>query len=270
MGEIFRNNNQQYSFMCFHCGSIFEDFNKIIDHCEDHYHQEEKYDPIGQLSDFVCAESETVFNSNLSAPLDVAQPEPIVMKIESQIPNGIGAVQKQKQKRKRQPRQPEVKPIEPNTSQDCAICEVWCDDYRSHLKNVHNFGYTVYQCYMCKKFFKSAKRLISHMSAWNHITNHCYQCEMEPPIKHSSEPRRHKCQFCKEWFPNHVEFKVHFRDAHNEDADYFFHKRKNCNCFTCYICEREFPLRFYLASHMRIHSDKYLCHTCPTCGRRLR
>ncbi|XP_037032704.1 zinc finger protein 43-like [Bradysia coprophila] len=267
MGEIFRNNKEQYSFMCYSCGLVFEDFGEIINHCEGHY-PDEKYDVTVRPSEFVCAEIESeiaVFNSNASLP-DLTLTEPT--ESAGLIEHSSDALQPQKRKRKR--KQTDVKYLKPDIPQNCPICEEWCDDYRNHIRNVHNFNYTVFQCYMCKKFFKSSTRLSSHMSAWNHTTNHCYHCEMEPPIKHPSEPRRHKCQFCKEWFLNHVEFKAHFKDAHNEDADFFFHKRKNCNCFTCYICEREFPLRYYLVAHMRTHYDKFLRHQCPTCGRRLR
>lgn len=254
MGEIIRN-NKQYSFLCFNCGLIFDDFGEIVNHCEGHY-EDEKYDAITQLTEFVCAdtaesdESKTVLNSSACLP-DATLTNPIVMPDDSasliQNSNGaVGEVQLQKRKRKRNSKEekkfkPSLQPqLKPNMPQECPICEEWCDDYRHHLRNVHNFNATVFQCYMCRKFFVSSKRLLSHMNSWNHITNHCYHCEMEPSIKHPSDPRRHNCQFCKKWFPNHVEFKIHFKDAHNEDADFFFHRRKNCNSFTCYICEREF------------------------------
>lgn len=98
----------------------------------------------------------------------------------------------------------------------------------------------------------------------------CYQCEMEPPVANKSDPRRHKCLLCQEWFSNHIEFNAHFKDVHNKDTDEFFSVLTNCYEFTCYVCEKNFQLRDYLSNHMKIHHDKFLEHQCPDCGKRQR
>lgn len=290
--------------MCFGCGLIFEDFGEIINHCESHY-RDEKYNVSVEPPEFVlCAGtgSELIQGLNSFLPETISI-EPTTARNESS--NLIANSQETNRQRKRNPiPNPNPNPINsssetnsieprtvrsessvnpqrevrrrhrakkmPNIPQNCPVCDVWCDDFRAHTRDVHNLPSRIMQCYKCKKFFKSIASLKRHISAWNHISNHCYHCEMEPPIKHPSEPRRHKCLFCKEWFPNHVEFKVHFKEAHDKDADFFFHKRANCNIFTCYICERDHPMRYYLVAHMKTHHDKFLRHTCPTCGKRRR
>lgn len=259
-GEIFRSNEGQYTFMCFHCGLVFENLNDIINHCENHY-QDEKYDVDTVPSESPLTAEPDPEPSNLSSTL----PETILI----DSPTTPKTTQSRKSRKNVQRRKKKKNLPYSNFPQNCPMCNVWCDNFQDHMKNVHGFS-RVLQCFICKKFFKSFVPLKSHLSSGNHTTNKCYHCAMEPPIKDPSEPRRHKCLFCKEWFPNHIEFKIHFKDAHDKDADYFFHKRSNCNIFTCYICEQEFPLRYYLAAHMKIHHDKFLRHQCPTCGRRLR
>lgn len=264
-GEIFRNATGRYSFMCFNCGIIFEDFAEIINHCESHF-KEEKYDisvhPLEFVLGGVSDETESIQNANSFPDESIkVDKKKSSLNVNTKIRTKLGRTRKKRVN---------VMKRLPNIPQNCPLCELWCDDFGMHMKNVHNLPNRIIQCYKCKRFFMNFTSVKNHLNRWNHITNHCYHCEMEPAVKHASEPRRHKCQFCKEWFSNHVEFKSHFKDAHNKDADYFFHKRANCNIFTCYVCEREFPLRYYLVAHMRKHYDKFLCHTCPTCGKRCR
>lgn len=98
----------------------------------------------------------------------------------------------------------------------------------------------------------------------------CYQCDMEPAITNESDPRRHKCVFCKEWFPNHTEFNIHFKDAHNENVETFFRWPSACREYTCYICEKNVKHRDYLVSHVKSHFDKFLEYQCHICGLRVR
>lgn len=263
-GEIFRNHNGQYAFMCFHCYLTLEDFGEIIGHCESHFDHNEKFDidlqPLEfqknemcdidhidiQPPDFVkCAEVEPESASKVISPMcKTTSKKSSTMTNESTHSNMIADVPVRKRRKKA--------PVE------------------EHIKNVHD---RIYQCFMCGKFLKTLLSLRRHLQSTNHNkpkSPKCYHCEMEPPVGNISDARRHKCLFCKEWFANHIEFKIHFKDAHNKDADNFFHKRSNCNIFTCYVCEREFPLRYYLVAHMKTHHDKFLQHQCPKCGKRVR
>ncbi len=257
-GEIFRNSEGQYSFMCFNCGLIFEDFGEIIGHCETHY-GDVKYN-ISEL--VLCPETDTEQLQNLSPPATETT-EPTTVTIEST------KLAKTSQVCVRRRKKSKSTPL-PDFPQYCPICGVWCDKFKEHIKTEHNYRGKIYQCFICKKCFHVQTVLKQHMTSKFHTASTCYHCAMDPPITNPTEPRRHKCLFCKEWYANHAEFKVHFHVAHDKDADTFFARRKNCNIFTCYVCEKEFPLRYYLTSHMKIHYDKFLQHTCPTCGRRLR
>lgn len=265
-GEVFRNNKGQYSFLCIHCCLTFEDFGEIVNHCDSHYDNDEKCEVDVRLPEFaLCGETKSELAHELFSPkpastsieLPVASNESTQLTVKSDV-------QVRKAAKRKKPK--EIV----NVPQQCPVCEVWCDDFQDHMKTAHEFNGRVYQCFICSSFFKRLIALKQHLSSTNHTKYKCYHCEMEPPVMNATDARRHKCLFCKEWFPNHVEFKIHFRMAHGKDADYFFRKRSNCNIFTCYVCEREFPLRYYLAAHMKIHHDKFLRHQCPSCGKRVR
>lgn len=282
-GEIFRNNSGQYSFMCFHCGLIFEDFGEIINHCESHYHDVEY--KVSEAA--LCPETDgtELHHSIFSPPSEATEPMPdesINLAIPSQV-----SVQRRKKKSKPKMLEATLSPdestslasgaqikrkkkIELDFPQHCPKCGVWCENFRDHVNKEHNFYTRIYQCFMCGHCVTSYQSLRKHMASTAHAKNTCYHCAMEPPVKDPTESRRHKCLFCKEWYENHAEFKIHFKAVHNEDADSFFAKRSNCTIFTCYLCEKEFPLRYYLVAHIKTHYDKFLCHTCPTCGKRLR
>ncbi|XP_037036082.1 zinc finger protein 431-like [Bradysia coprophila] len=273
-GEVFRNNEGQYSFMCFHCGLIFEDFGEISNHCDSHF-QEQKYDVSVQAPEFVlCTQTGTeteLPDSSLSLQPERPELTPVEVPVKVSLESTRPATNHHVSVRKRKKRKIAKNAPLPNFPQNCPICSVWCDDFRGHMRTEHDMRYRILQCYNCKIFVKDLTTLKGHIISNNHEKKKtCYMCLVKPPITHPSEPRRHKCLFCKEWFPNHIEFKVHFASAHDKDADDFFKKKTNCNIFTCHICEREFPLRDYLHAHMRIHDDSTLRHQCPTCGRRLR
>lgn len=356
-GEIFRNDQGEYSFMCFHCGFTFQDFAETINHINTHFESNDiKLEIDAQTPEFVvCAESEPDVShgqwlssnkattmecetSNVQShseaqvrrgrkrkevidtpqqypcaqsELDVTHSDKLSLSksttLEAEISNVPVQIEVRRRGRKRKQivdtmqscplaesdlvvtlkRTSESKslnlPVHPEVlasrikrrpmldiPQHCPLCQLWCDDFRDHLKTEHQITDRIYQCFICGVFCKNYMTLKNHISCIKHTNYKCYHCEMEPPVTKPSDPRRHKCLYCKEWFPNHIEFKIHFKDAHNKDADYFFHKRSNCNIFTCYVCEREFPLRYYLVAHMRTHHEKFLRHQCPTCGRRLR
>lgn len=253
--------------MCDHCCLTFEDFGEIISHCESHYDNDEKGDFDLRPPEFAfCADTDPELTHKVSSPEH--KPTAIESAIASNESSHLNTTPEASIRRRRK-RKSAILDV-PETSQNCPVCEVWCDDFRDHMKTAHGYNDRIYQCFICSRFFKYLIALKKHLSSANHTKGKCYHCEMEPPVMNSSDARRHKCLFCKEWFPNHDEFKIHFRIAHNKNADYFFHKRSNCNIFTCYICEREFPLRYYLAAHMRTHFDHFLRHQCPSCGKRVR
>lgn len=278
-GEIFRNKEGRYVFMCFHCYITLEDFGEIINHCDSHYDYNEKYDIDVQPTEIVfCAEIDSELPSKFTSPTCTSS---LTTSEKSGVTNdsrhftqSVAVRGKKLEKKESRGRKKRIPGLE--RPQTCPICEVWCDNFRNHIKLVHNMHYRIYQCYMCSKFFPSAFTVRKHISSSVHNKNKttresaCYHCEMEPPITNPSDARRHKCLFCKQWFANHIEFKTHFRDAHDKDADNFFRRRSNCNIFTCYVCEREFPLRYYLVAHMKTHHEKFLCHQCSFCGIRVR
>lgn len=271
--------------MCFHCCLTLEDFGEIIGHCESHFNENVKYDIDLQPQEFHNNDKGDIDHIDIQPPdfvnCSVVKPQSALKLIspmcnttskksrtvtnQSTHFNMNADVPVRKHRRK--------VPVAEEVPQNCPICEVWCDNFQEHIKNVHDINFRVYQCFMCSKFLKTKLSLRRHLTSTVHNkpkSPKCYHCEMEPPIGNQSDPRRHKCLFCKLWFANHIEFKIHFRDAHNKDADNFFHKRSNCNIFTCYVCEREFPLRYYLVAHMKTHHDKFLQHQCPKCGKRVR
>ncbi|KAJ6646918.1 Zinc finger protein [Pseudolycoriella hygida] len=287
-GDILRNDQGQYVFMCFHCGLFFDDFGEIRSHCETHFMCEQKFNiDLPTTEPVYFEQTDPRLDDKLSSRVDMnVQPtestDLMYFKKSGSDVKEIIKTSKTKRKtsasKKKVSKKSETSAAHSITGQDpvldvpqnCPMCDEWCDNFRDHLLTTHKFKGRFFQCYMCQKFFQTRQNLLNHMSSATHGKFKCYHCEMEPPVTNPSDPRRHKCLFCKQWYPNHNEFKVHFKDAHNKDADCFFHKRSNCNIFTCYVCEREFPLRYYLVSHMKSHYDKFLRHICPTCGRRFR
>lgn len=293
-GEIFRNDQGQYSFICFHCGFAFQDFSETINHIDQHFEGNDvKWDIVANdikldietpAPEFVaCAKTETGTTYTDSYKVCLPDLKPTTLGLEISNVSSDCYPEVRRRGRKIEPildtpqnwnleerrRGRKIKP-KLDTPQNCPVCELWCEDTSNHLKTAHGFNNIIYQCFICKAFFKHYIPLKNHISCTKHVKIICYHCDMEPPISNPSDPRRHKCLFCKAWFPNHIEFRIHFKDAHDKDADYFFHKRSNCNIFTCYVCEREFPLRYYLVAHMRTHHEKFLRHQCPTCGKRVR
>lgn len=140
--------------------------------------------------------------------------------------------------------------------------------YQKHLKSVHSTK-KVYQCYMCGSYFKNLTALKAHLSTAFHSKLNCYQCEQEPPITNELLPRPHKCCFCKIWLENHLVFRKHFKDEHQQDANKFFNTRTNCNEWSCYICKKDFLYKYYLKNHMIIHNDMKP-FVCDVCGKNYR
>lgn len=105
----------------------------------------------------------------------------------------------------------------------------------------------------CKKQYRRERQM-----------SRCYQCEMEPKIYEPSDPRRHICQFCQMWLPNHIEFQIHVRNVHNKNAMHIW-----CYDFYCYVCEKKFPFRNYLVHHLKVHNEN-ADHLCETCGLRFK
>lgn len=58
----------------------------------------------------------------------------------------------------------------------------------------------------------------------------CAQCKTEPAVS-ESEPRAHKCKKCEVWFPNHMDYRTHFLQAHRYESP-----------TKCYQCEMEPPV----------------------------
>lgn len=200
-GEILRNSNGQYYFVCFHCGLAFEEFGEIINHSDRHFVNDEKYNIDIQPTEFALCEEP---NPEELHQLNSSEPTPT--SAETDLPV----------RRRRRRRAPTVKrkmDNEPmaNIPQDCPLCGVWCDDFQNHIKIVHNYGNGMFQCFICYKYFKQFSFLKKHISGERHRQSSCYHCEMEPPITKQSDARRHKCLFCKQWFENHIEFWIHFK-----------------------------------------------------------
>lgn len=162
-----------------------------------------------------------------------------------------------------------------NEPKQCPICEKNYENhltYQSHLRTVHRiYGNKIFQCYICGLYCRYLHLLKTHLSCGLHSkpNPNCYQCELDPPVTNEIDVRPHKCVYCKQWFENHIHFRKHFKDDHHQDVDKFFSKKANCNEFTCYICKKDFALKNYLKTHMKVHNDNK-AFVCDFCGKRYR
>lgn len=121
-------------------------------------------------------------------------------------------------------------------------------------KRVHQAGKSLME------FDPAQLQIRKDLYAQNKSLYSCYQCEMEPRIHNTSDPRRHFCHLCTDRVPNHDEFAKHIKNVHKDDVN-----NLRCNGYYCYACGKKFSTRLSLVSHLElVHNNTDLL--CAVCG----
>ncbi len=306
-GEILRIGHQNYSFLCSHCGFNFHDINEILAHIDYHFdivdskvihtddtnnfHETASGEDVDEdrtssksdrklsveeilncerIENKIRTEFKTEDNRETKtyghdeSPLDLKVPEEA---------NSVDVSSQSRSNRKSGTTRRNVKEEVEIDNRSCPICEINFDnsnDCKSHLRDVHHISNKVFQCYICGYYCKSCTVLKRHFRTGLHSkVSNCYQCESQPSIRNERDPRPHKCCLCSVWFDNHVQFRKHFKDDHQEDVEKFFTKRTNCSEYSCYICKKDFLHKHYLRNHMIVHNEikAFVCDVCGKCYR---
>lgn len=299
-GEILRIGHGNYCYHCIHCGLNFVDIKEILAHIDYHFiimndtitnsettnnsgDSKQVVVPIQQLSVHEvpnCADIKADICSEIKTEDDIEENRSEItieetteniasdIKIDSDAVSITISKPTKRTATKRQKPKIKSKSNDSNTDSNhqCSTCELNFDnsaEYWSHLRVAHHVK-KVFQCYICGLHCKSFKLLRTHMSRLVHSKLNCYQCESEPPITNELDARPHKCFICKQWFENHMFFRRHSKDDHQEDVVKFYGKRSSCNEYTCYICKKDFLYKSYLRDHMKVHNERkpFVCDVC--------
>lgn len=247
-GEILRNVNGQFAFLCGHCDFVNDILHDITNHIDDHFER--------QASDVKLAIPELPLTEFVSC-LDT---ENAKIKEES----GCTATENVK--------------IEPDCDETCReLTEMMFSKESSTDTETSEPMVTSKKCKRgrprtkkrCERTDSSKKKRDSDATNNRQSSNKCYQCMMEPKMTNQSDPRRHKCVICKDWFSNHVEFETHFNAAHDQHATDFTELANEHREFTCYICDNNLKNLFNLIYHVQGHFEKCLKYQCDECGLRV-
>lgn len=127
----------------------------------------------------------------------------------------------------------------------CNLCQ-FKTQYRgnlsTHLKMRHDPDCRLFECYFCRRKFKSKGELENHI------------------VTHTTEREECPCSFtgCGKIFSKKSSLTNHVKMEHTE----------NPVRFGCTLCDKEFKNRTCLNSHIATHTTEK-AYKCTTCGRRL-
>ncbi|KAG4068838.1 hypothetical protein HA402_004986 [Bradysia odoriphaga] len=296
-GEILRIGHGSYSFLCIHCGFNFDDINEILSHIDYHF-------DILDNKIATTADNTNVFNGSTSIGEDVddysleklsahqsentaniqtdfkfeghrvtkTDPDEIPLDFNTLNATGSAEVSTNVQRNNIKSTAKVKSKRKIDVPDSCSFCQLTFNnssDCKSHLRDVHQILDKTFECYICGFIGKSITALRRHFGSGLHSKTSCYLCESEPVVRNEWDPRPHKCCLCSSWFENHVQFRKHFRDEHDEDAERFFSKKSNISEYICYICRKGFIHKYYLRSHMIVHSE-LKAFVCDVCGKTYR
>ncbi|XP_037032427.1 uncharacterized protein LOC119071586 [Bradysia coprophila] len=180
-GEILRNVDGNFAFLCSHCVFVNDILHDIKNHIDEHFER--------HASDFKPAIPE------LPIPEFVSCVDADVDKIKEE--NGCVASESAK--------------IEPNCDEasneltEMMFTKEWTPEEISepivNTEEKRNRGRRkINRTGRSKATDSSKKKSDSNATKSRQSYIQCYQCMMEPSMPNQSDPRRHKCVICKEWF----------------------------------------------------------------------
>ncbi|KAK9883606.1 hypothetical protein WA026_001781 [Henosepilachna vigintioctopunctata] len=171
----------------------------------------------------------------------------------------------------------------------CKICSKYCTsklELKKHTLTVHvKQPYTI-SCQLCKKVFKSEKRLSCHLKVHTELKFPCEFCQRIYPSlyrlkKHVGRAHIPNICECKKVFHDRSEFTKHNKEFHKTQeptvcnyCDKEFDKPKNLTehirlqhkgngkVNKCGICEKEFINASLLRNHVKTHEKNFKCEYC--------
>ena len=149
----------------------------------------------------------------------------------------------------------------------CPVCGGRYVALEKHLL-IHSTDSYKHVCFVCKKAFRQASNLKSHMLVHTDVKAYtCQDCGRE--YKTSTylklhirsahlQQKNHVCSFCGKRFAHRVSLKAHI-PVHTDEKPYH-----------CETCDKSFKTRANLAAHQTVHSSEkhFICSTCGKCFRR--
>ncbi|KAJ8921216.1 hypothetical protein NQ315_013688 [Exocentrus adspersus] len=150
---------------------------------------------------------------------------------------------------------------DPEIPPTCSLCgTTFCNKYllKRHLQNVHATE-KKFKCDVCTRSFASSVYLNAHKRYHkgdrSHICSSCGKAICTTMKKIHANKRAYRCEICPKAF--------------NTSSD--LHKHKICVHldrsmwkYVCTYCERRFPLKTNLDTHVKTHTGEknYACHLC--------
>lgn len=300
-GEILRIGHGSYSFLCIHCGFNFDDINEILSHIDYHFDMldskietaandtnepdantdTEDYNP--NVQNFSADHSENTVNIQADFKFEEDRDDrdtktdlvelAVNFNISDAAESGGEASTEVHRKNVKSTVKNKRKAEIPDDNNSCSFCQLNFKnsaECKTHMKDVHRILDKKFECYICGYTGKSMTALKRHFGSGLHSRTSCYLCESQPAVRNEWDPRPHKCCLCtNSWFDNHVQFRKHFKDEHDEDVERFFSKKTPINEYTCYICRKGFMYKYYLRSHMIVHNE-IKAFVCDVCGKTYR
>lgn len=280
-GEIYRNMEGDYYFVCFHCSEYFQSADKIIDHIEKVHLQQPQPPPLPES----VLESETALKIAISSTIDCDDG--------SQYKYDAFAADEDSAPTTSPP--PTVinylicdycleQIADPTTMEshmlshlkvypfDCDICK---QEFKfkhmldGHKRVVHGIVEDFAQqlmCNLCCERFVTSKAYQRHV-LHRHVKFKCDQCHcqynqkknlrLHMRLKHLPENERpsYACTECDQSFESVARLKDHIRYKHTKEMPFF-----------CHICEKRFHMHGHLSSHMASHRDAGKTYQCADCG----
>lgn len=159
--------------------------------------------------------------------------------------------------------------IEPTTTTKCNICDATFKNkylLKRHIKNVHATA-KPYKCDQCEGSFTSQVYLNAHKRYHNkeraYICSYCGKgfittSDLNHHEKIHKETRNYACKQCPKAFKTSSDLYKHKMCVHGD---------KNQWKHVCKYCDKRFPLKINLDTHVKTHTGERN-FTCRVCGRR--
>lgn len=249
-GEILRNVNGKFAFLCSHCDFVNDILHDIKNHIDEHFERHASDFkpaipelPIPEFVSYVDADDDNIKEENECTTSENVKIEPNCDEASHELT--------------------EMSFTKEWTPEEISEPIVNTEEKRKRGRRKSN------TTGRGKPTDSSKKKCDSNATKIRQSCNKCYQCMMEPTLTNQSDPRRHKCVICKEWFPNHVEFETHLKSSHSEHTTDFNGLANEHREFTCYVCEKNILNRSNLIYHVKGHFKEFLKFQCDECGVRV-